>query len=73
MHYRNGREAKVGDRIVALNSGKPIAGILIEASAGSTTCNGRVLGEPAISNASYVTLSDCIHADDIESKALAQA
>lgn len=63
MHYKNGREAKVGDRVVVLNNGKPFGGILVEATPGSTSCNGRVIPEP--NNASYVTLSDCIHAADV--------
>jgi hypothetical protein len=63
MHYKNGREAKVGDRVVVLNNGKPLGGVLVEATPGSSSCNGRVVPEPF--NASYVTLSDCIHADDV--------
>ena len=66
MHYKNGREAKVGDRVVVLNQGKPFAGVLIETTPGSTSCNGQVVAAPGNSN--YVTLSDCIHADDVQAK-----
>ena len=66
MHYKNGREAKVGDRVVVLNNGKPMGGILVEANPGSTSCNGRVVPEPV--NSQYVTISDCIHANDVDAK-----
>lgn len=66
MHYKNGRAAKIGDRVVVLNNGKPMGGILVEATPGSTSCNGRVIAEPV--NAQYVTLSDCIHSDDVTAK-----
>jgi hypothetical protein len=66
MHYKNGRAAKIGDRVVVLNNGRPMGGILVEATPGSTSCNGRVVPEPY--NAQYVTLSDCVHADDIDVK-----
>lgn len=38
-------------------------GILYNVNPGSTTCNGR-LAQPA-ANDPYVTLSDCLHVDDI--------
>lgn len=61
MHYKNGREAKPGDKVVSLAYG--FSGILHSISAQSTTCNGRLA---AISqNDPYVTLSDCLHMDDV--------
>jgi hypothetical protein len=63
MHYKNGREAKVGDRIVVPNSGKPYIGFLSEAVATSNTCNGRVIPLP-VNNETYVTLSDVLHVED---------
>ena len=61
MHYRNGREAKPGDKILHLPTGK--SGILYDANPDVLTCNGRLA---AISNADeYVTLSNCVHADDV--------
>lgn len=43
MHYRNGREAKNGDKIVRLNGGKIEAfGVLHSATAGNDYCNGNI-------------------------------
>ena len=61
MHYKNGREAKPGDKVVVLPSGR--AGILHSVNANSTTCNGRLA--QTTENDAYVTLSECLHMDDI--------
>lgn len=64
MHYRNGREAKNGDKIVQLGyDGKIIAaGILHGAVAGNDYCNGQIA--PLITGGAC--LVDCLHADDVE-------
>jgi len=61
MHYRNGRGAKNGDKVVDLNEGK--SGILYGAHGNSDTCNGR-LAQPSPYD-HYVNLKDCLHADDV--------
>ena len=61
MHYKNGREAKAGDIVVSLALG--VAGILHGLNAQSTTCNGRLAALK--SNDPYVTLSECLHIDDV--------
>ena len=61
MHYRNGREAKAGDQVINLESGK--GGTIHSLCEGTTTCNAR-LGVPS-PNDEYVTLSKCLHIDDI--------
>lgn len=66
MHYRNGCEAKNGDKVVQLNeSGKITAyGVLYDANPGSDYCNGMiapVLGGPV----SGACLVDCLHVDDL--------
>lgn len=60
MHYKNGKEAKDGDRIIDLQSG--LTGILHSTQAQSTTCNGRL----AIVTPSdqYVTIGECVLLDD---------
>ncbi|MHB1937588.1 MAG: hypothetical protein ACYCOR_13510 [Acidobacteriaceae bacterium] len=70
MHYRNGREAHNGDKIVSLagyGSG-PVninaIGILFDAQPGSDYCNGSIasiLGGPVVS----ACLCDCLHIDDV--------
>ncbi len=65
MHYRNGREAKNGDRIVQLSyeGGKVMgSGILYDAVPGNDYCNG---GLAAIQPSPTACLADCIHADDL--------
>ncbi len=65
MHYRNGREAKNGDRIVQLLGGKIVAsGVLIDAVPGNDYCNGyiaSIIGGPVIT----ACLCDCLHIEDV--------
>lgn len=66
MHYKNGREAKNGERVVQFPSGNPNAprvGILYDAVAGNDLCNGR-LAEMRVTDA-YANLSECLHLDDV--------
>lgn len=66
MHYKNGREAKPGDKVVSLAN--QVTGIVHSINAGSTTCNGRLA---LISqNDAYVTLSECLHLDDVKAATL---
>jgi len=65
MHYRNGREAKNGDKVVQLSyeGGKVIGtGVLYDAVPGNDYCNGKVA---AVQESSGACLIDCIHADDL--------
>jgi hypothetical protein len=64
MHYRNGREAKNGDRVVQLgNDGKIIGtGILYDATAGNDYCNGSVAPIVCTSGACLI---DALHVDDV--------
>ena len=67
MHYKNGREAKNGDKIVNLSPyGPPTIGILYDATVGNDTCNGRLA---TINRASdpYPNLAECLHIDDVVS------
>jgi hypothetical protein len=62
MHYRNGREAKPGDKVVDLNEGK--SGVLYEVNAQSDTCNGRLAATSY--NDPLINLKDCLHVDDFK-------
>ena len=65
MHYRNGKEASNGDKVVMLdNDGKIIAfGVLHSAEAGNDYCNGKIaVVQPADQ---YACLCDCLHIDDV--------
>jgi hypothetical protein len=64
MHYRNGREAKNGDKIVKLDGGKVVAfGVLHSAVAGNDYCNGNIaVIQPAND---YACMVDCLHVDDL--------
>lgn len=71
MHYRNGREAKNGDRIISLQDGYDGAptrinaiGILFDAKPGNDYCNGSIastIGGPLAG----ACMCDCLHADDV--------
>lgn len=64
MHYRNGREAKNGDKIVQLSSGKITAiGVLYDATGDSDYCNGYIASTQYPN--SSACLCDCLHADDL--------
>lgn len=73
MHYRNGREAKNGDKIVQISTyydadGKPYPvitalGVLYDAKPGNDYCNGSIAPvQQAITGA---CMCDCLHTDDI--------
>ena len=66
MHYRNGREAKNGDKIVKLSfeGGKIEAfGVLHSAVPGNDYCNGNIaVVQPTNEGACMV---DCLHIDDL--------
>jgi hypothetical protein len=64
MHYKNGREAKNGDKVVMIQSpGIVTAGILYNAMPGNDHCNGRLALMQQ--NDPYCNLKECLHADDI--------
>ncbi len=63
MHYRNGREAKNGDKIIQLNDGKITAvGILYDAKPGNDWCNGNIAPIHGVTGA---CMCDCLHVDDV--------
>lgn len=64
MHYKNGREAKNGDKVVMLPTwGHPVVGILYDATAGNDYCNGKIA--PILSNDPCPNLQECLHLDDV--------
>ena len=67
MHYRNGREAKNGDKVVQLtmgDGGKVTAvGILFDAKPGNDYCNGSIA--PISGAGMGACLIDCLHVDDL--------
>lgn len=69
MHYRNGREAKNGDKIVLMGcaSGEIVAvGVLRDAVPGNDYCNGYVQkGYEPSGNDPIACMCDCLHVDDV--------
>jgi len=68
MHYRNGREAKNGDKVIQLGgygSGANIVavGVLFDAQPGSDHCNGGIA--PTQTVPTGACLCDCLHIDDL--------
>lgn len=66
MHYKNGREAKNGDKVMVTPSyGSPYIGILYDAQAGNDFCNGKVA---VISPSDPMpNLKEVLHLDDVRS------
>ncbi len=63
MHYRNGREAKNGDKIIQLQGGKIVTfGTLQGATHGNDYCNGNILVNI---NTDIACMCDCLHVDDL--------
>ncbi len=68
MHYRNGREAKNGDKAVLLSGygdGAQIAavGLLYDAKPGNDYCNGSIA--PIQGPVTGACLCDMLHIDDV--------
>lgn len=69
MHYKNGREAKNGDKVVWIPSqGPAVAGILYDATAGNDYCNGRIA--PTTPYDPMPNLREVLRADDVIGKPL---
>lgn len=74
MHYRNGREAKNGDRVAQIEtqSGKLTAvGTLQNATPGNDYCNGQIVVDGGQSYGPAIIvgacLCDCLHIEDVAS------
>ncbi len=69
MHYRNGREAKNGDKIVFLGfSGGEIThvGTLRDATPGNDYCNGYIqIGTEPNTSDPIACMCDCLHVEDV--------
>ena len=64
MHYRNGREAKNGDKIVKLDGGRVVSfGVLYSATPGNDYCNGYIATIQSPND--YACMVDCLHVDDV--------
>ena len=64
MHYKNGREAENGDRVIMIpDHGAPVVGVLYDAIPGIDTCNGRIA--PSAPNDPMANLQEVLHIDDV--------
>ena len=64
MHYRNGREAHNGDKIIKLEGGEIVSfGVLHSATPGNDFCNGNIA--VIQSQNDYACMCDCLHVDDV--------
>jgi hypothetical protein len=68
MHYRNGREAKNGDKIIQIGGyGSDVrvdaVGVLYGATPGNDHCNGSIA--PIQNVLTTACLCDCLHVDDV--------
>lgn len=68
MHYRNGREAKNGDKVIQIGGygdGAHVTavGVLFDAIPGNDYCNGTIA--PIQNPVTNACLCDCLHIDDL--------
>lgn len=64
MHYKNGREARNGDKVVLFPSyGAPVVGVLYDATVGNDYCNGRIA--PTSPQDACPNLKEVLHYDDV--------
>ena len=66
MHYRNGREAKNGDKVIQLQMDGPVitaVGVLYGATPGNDYCNGDIA--PTQHQPVGACMCDCLHVDDL--------
>lgn len=64
MHYKNGRPARNGDKVVVFPTyGPPAIGILYDAVAGNDYCNGKIA--VIAPNDPTANLSECLHYEDV--------
>jgi hypothetical protein len=64
MHYRNGRPANNGDKVVRLEGGIIVAfGTLQNAVPGNDYCNGDIVHESG--HSTYACMCDCLHVEDV--------
>ena len=66
MHYRNGREAKNGDKVVQFQMDGPVltaVGVLYDATPGNDYCNGNIA--PTQPQSTGACMCDCLHVDDL--------
>ena len=64
MHYKNGRAAKNGDKVVLIPSyGTPLIGILYDAKAGNDYCNGKIA--PISPTDPSPNLKECLALEDV--------
>lgn len=68
MHYRNGRKAENGDKIVQIGGYGADAkitavGVLYDAKPGNDYCNGNIA--PIQLTGTSACLCDCLHVDDL--------
>ena len=66
MHYRNGREAKNGDKVIQMQMDGPViqsVGVLYDATPGNDYCNGHIA--PIQPQQTGACMCDCLHLDDL--------
>lgn len=62
MHYKNGREAKIGDEVIQVQNGTA-RGLLYDTVGGVKQCSARIA---SLSGSDpYVNVGDCLHIDDV--------
>lgn len=62
MHYKNGREAKVGDKVIIPRGNDSFIGVVVELLPGAETCN--LYAVPLRDVQLADSCKDCVHLED---------
>jgi len=69
MHYKNGREVKIGDHVVGRDwAGKPVGGIVVDLVPQPNTCNIAIV--PSSQVTCNLNSAEFLHVDDALPKAV---
>jgi hypothetical protein len=65
MHYKNGREVKIGDQVVGKDwQGNALAGIVVKTAPGAETCNIGVIPVPTNGGIPSYNAGEFLHIED---------
>lgn len=65
MHYKNGREVKIGDQVVGKDwQGNAVAGIVVKTTPGADACNIGVIPAPTNGGIPTYTAGEFLHIED---------
>jgi len=62
MHYKNGREVRVGDRVLVPNGNHTFVGVVVQTVPNATSCN---LYAVPLRDTQLASAKDCLNLEDV--------